>query len=340
MSIDVLKSHLTSGNIGGVYIFTGQEEYLKKFYIGKIKSGLNIDEADAFNYMSVSAEDLTLAAFNDFFMNGPVFSDKKLMYITCFDSDDVSAISAKDIVDALGAMKDSFPSYCVLIIDCTFTDSTVSKNFAAESKKALGNTALSIDIDKRSTGELTTWILRHAASEKVEMSRDAAEYLLSVTDNGMYNLTNEMAKLFGASDKVDKELIDSLVIKTVDARIFDFTDALISGDSTRAMALLHDLWEKEQDTVIMGSIYNSFTRMYIVKLLSENGLNKSEIAQKTSLKPYAVGKTLDACRNISIETIRDIISDCMAADDNMKRFAKDKKMEMDILTLRIISKLK
>ena len=340
MSIDILKSQLASGSIGGVYVFTGEEEYLKKFYIGKIKSGLKIDESDAFNYLSVTAEDLTLMAFNDFFMNGPVFCDKKLMYITCFDSDDIAAIGAKDIIEALKDMKDSFPDYCVIIIDSAATDSPVSKNFAAESLKALGDKALEVRADKRGADELTAWILRHAAAEKVEMSRDAAEYLLSVTDNGMYNLTNEMAKLFGASDRVDRALIDLLVIKTVDARIFDFTDALISGNASRAFTLLHDLWEKEQDTVIMGSIYNSFTRMYIVKLLSEKGLGKSEIAQRTSLKPYAVGKTLEAGRRISIETIRDIIADCMAADDNMKRFAKDKKMEMDVLTLRILSKLK
>ncbi len=339
MSIDVLKSQLASNNISGVYVFTGEEEYLKKFYIGKIKSALGIDEGDAFNYLSVSAEDLTLTAFNDFFMNGPVFADKKLMQISCFDSDDVSSIGAQGIVAAFNEMKDSFPDWCVIIIDCTYTLSQVSKNLAAEVLKAFPG-ALEVRADKRTQSELITWILRHAKAENVEMSARDAEYLLSVTDNGMNNLSNEMSKLFGASNKVDRALIDSLVIKTVDARIFDFTDALISGKTSQASLMLHDLWEKEEDTVIMGSIYNSFTRMYIVKLLCEKGLGKSDIAAQTGLKPFAVGKIMENSKNVSIETIREIISDCALADDNMKRFAKDKKMEMDLLTLRIISKLK
>lgn len=340
MSLDVLKEQLKENRLAGVYVFTGEEDYLKKFYVDKIKKAVGVDETDAFNYFSIASEDLTPTVLDDFFLNGPVFADRKLMYISCFDSDDTSKLSCTGVVNALGEMKDSFPDWSILVINQQATESPVSKSFAADCLKALGDCALEVKIEKRSTAELTAWILRHAKAENVEMDRSGAEYLLSVTDNGMYNLSCEMAKLFGASNKIDRALIDKMVIKTVDARIFDLTDALMTGNVSRAMTMLHELWDKEQETVLMGSIYNSFTRMYSVKLLTEKGLGKSEIAEKTGMKPFVVGKTMDACRSVSLDTVRKIISDCAGADDNMKRFAKDKKMEMDLLILRIISHLK
>jgi len=339
MSIEILKKQLKDNTLGGVYIFTGAEDYLKKFYIEKIKTSLNLTESDPFNYLSVTAEELSETTLNDFLMNGPVFADKKLLYVTCFDCDDVAKISATGSLNILKEMKDSFPDWCVIIVNQQQTDSAVAKNFAKELSGALPF-ALNVDIPLRSTAELTSWILRHAAAEKVEISSETAEYLLSVTDNSMYNLSNEMKKLFAAADRVDKAVIDSLVIKTVDAKIFDFTDALAVGDAKKAMTLLDELYIHEEDTVIMGSIYSGFARIYIVSLLMQKGMDKNAIAGETGYKPFAVGKTMESAKKISMSKLKKIITLCAETDDAMKNFTKDKKQAMEYLVLSIITILK
>ena len=40
MSLEILKKQLADNKISGIYVFTGKEDYLKKFYIGKIKAVL------------------------------------------------------------------------------------------------------------------------------------------------------------------------------------------------------------------------------------------------------------------------------------------------------------
>ncbi len=336
MSLDILKKQLDNNDIHGIYVFTDKEDYLKKFYINKIKSALCISEDDPFNYLSVSASSLTGLQLDDYCRSAPVFAQNKLLYISCFDSDEQKA----DTTEAFLQLEKSFPDWCVIIIDEQSTEAPVSKNFVHGVLENVKSNSLRVAVPLRSTAELCTWILRHASAERVEMSKSAAQYLLSITDNNMFNLSNEMAKLFAAGEKVDEALIDKMVIKTVDARIFDLTDAILATDSAYAIELFRELYEKNPDTMIMGAIYNCFTRLYHTALCKEQGLSKNEIAAKMGMKPFVVGKNMDLLKRISLKELRAIIELCAQADDSLKRFAKDKKREIEVFILHLINMLK
>ena len=49
-----LKSDLSAGNIGQVYIFYGEESYLREYYLGEIKKKLVPAGFEEFNYPSRS----------------------------------------------------------------------------------------------------------------------------------------------------------------------------------------------------------------------------------------------------------------------------------------------
>ncbi len=336
MSLEILKKQLADNKFCGIYVFTGKEDYLKKFYIGKMKTSLGISEDDAFNFLSINAGVVSGLQIDDYCQGAPVFADKKLLYISCFDSDEMRA----DIADVFANLDANWPDWCVVIVDEQSTESPIAKNFASEILKNAKTNSLNVDVPLRSAGELCSWILRHAQAEQVSMTKSAAEYLLSVTDNNMYNLSSEMAKLFAASDTVDEMLIDKMVIKTVDARIFDLTDAILVCDASKSIELFRELYEKNPDTMIMGSIYNCFTRLYQTALYSGQGLSKNEIASKTGMKPFVVGKNLELLKRISLKELRAIIELCVEADDSLKRFAKDKKREIEIFILHLINMLK
>ena len=336
MSLEILKKQLADNKISGIYVFTGKEDYLKKFYIGKIKAVLGLSEDDAFNYLCVNAEGLFGLQVDDYCQSAPVFAEKKLLYISCFDCDELKP----DLADVFLNLNNSFPDWCVIIVDEQSTEHPVSKSFAAELLKGTKDISLKVDVPLRSRAELCAWILRHAKAENIEMTGDAAEYLLSVTDNNMYNLTSEMAKLFAASERVDEALIDKMVIKTVDASVFDLTDAILACDAAKALEMLSDLYGKTEDVIIMGTVYSCFTRLYQVALLCGQGMQKSEIAKKLVISPWAVGKNLDLMRRISLKELREIIELCAGADDSLKRYARDKKREMEIFVLSLINKLK
>ena len=49
-----LKSDLSAGNIGQVYIFYGEESYLREYYLGEIKKKLVPAGFEEFNYHRLS----------------------------------------------------------------------------------------------------------------------------------------------------------------------------------------------------------------------------------------------------------------------------------------------
>lgn len=52
-----LKSDLSAGNIGQVYIFYGEESYLREYYLGEIKKKLVPAGFEEFNYHRLSGQD-------------------------------------------------------------------------------------------------------------------------------------------------------------------------------------------------------------------------------------------------------------------------------------------
>ena len=53
-----LKSDLSTGNIGQVYIFYGEESYLREYYLGEIKKKLVPAGFEEFNYHRLSGKTL------------------------------------------------------------------------------------------------------------------------------------------------------------------------------------------------------------------------------------------------------------------------------------------
>ena len=51
-----LKSDLSAGNIGQVYIFYGEESYLREYYLGEIKKKLVPAGFEEFNYHRLSGK--------------------------------------------------------------------------------------------------------------------------------------------------------------------------------------------------------------------------------------------------------------------------------------------
>ena len=55
-----LKSDLSAGNIGQVYIFYGEESYLREYYLGEIKKKLVPAGFEEFNFHRVAGKGLTM----------------------------------------------------------------------------------------------------------------------------------------------------------------------------------------------------------------------------------------------------------------------------------------
>ena len=80
MQIKDLKAKLKDSPPQGLYLFLGEEEYLKRRYQAIIREKLAVT-AEEFNLLSIKNEKPDLAAVNAFIESPPFASENKLLLI-------------------------------------------------------------------------------------------------------------------------------------------------------------------------------------------------------------------------------------------------------------------
>ena len=80
-----LKSDLSTGNIGQVYIFYGEESYLREYYLGEIKKKLVPAGFEEFNYHRLSGKTLTMQELNEAVEAMPMMAERTLIVVTDCD---------------------------------------------------------------------------------------------------------------------------------------------------------------------------------------------------------------------------------------------------------------
>lgn len=337
MSIEILRRQLKDKNISGIYLLSGREDYLKNHYLSEIKQAVLKNEDDPLNYISMQYKTLSAEQIYDFVEALPAFNDKKLLQIDCFDDDAIRT----DINDAIVAIEKDWPDYCVIILNEQNTDAQNKKGILSDIIKRVKGHILSVAINEQDEALLTGWIMRHAEEYGKSINYAATKYLLSITDNNMNNLACELSKIFAycKGDTVSTTDIDAVTVKTMDAKIYELTDALLEKKAPLAKALADDLLEKQPDTMVLGAIYSCFLRLYRISLAKDAGMSGTAICSKLGMKSFVLTKNLNILKKVSTQQVRRIIGLCSRTDDEIKRVSRDKPLAIDAFILKIFEML-
>ena len=80
-----LKSDLSTGEIGQVYIFHGEESYLREYYLGEIKKKLVPAGFEEFNYHRLNGKTLTMQELSEAVEAMPMMAERTLIVVTDCD---------------------------------------------------------------------------------------------------------------------------------------------------------------------------------------------------------------------------------------------------------------
>lgn len=328
-----VKSHnsiFKKDEIKNVYIFYGEEEYLKRFYFNTLKKRVLNKGPHDFNYYSFEYKDLVLSDLIEAIENLPVMSDRKMIVINDLDFSKLRA----DIKDFFEKNIDTLPDYVVLVIYENIVNPDGRSSEFNKFIKLLDSKGIAVNFKKASEKDLISWVYKHIKHEGHDIDNDTIKYFLSVVDNNMSNLSNEITKLcnYASSEKIEKRHIDAICSKTIDAMAFDLTNNLVAGDDEKAFETLNKLYQLRYDVMeITGPIYWGFVTMYKVKAGMLNALSQSQIAKSSKLSDYNVRKYARICESVSIGKIRKIIQKCAQYDLEIKSKARDKQLHLEVM---------
>jgi len=176
---------------------------------------------------------------------------------------------------------------------------------------------------------------------KVKIDDITIKYLIEVCGTSMQELINESRKLIeyaGENGTINKNDIDLLCIKEVNAVIFTLTDLLRKKDITGALETLKNLiYNKEPIQKILITLYNHFKKIYFTKIALEE---KKDIVQVLNLKPnqiFLVNKYKGQANYFTKEELKSVIDELILLDKNSKIGLIDLNIGLEAILSRYCS---
>ncbi len=263
-----LKKHLKSDVIYPIYLFCGDEGYLKKHYSDLLVEKCVPSDFSDLNFRRYEAKNLDLSSVFEEAEIMPMMAEKRVLLIEDYK---VEAMGEKDL-ELLKAYCLNPPETAVIIFLQKNEDFSLSKaKKAASLIEERGAVCL---LNKRTGADLLKPLMASASKHNCILTQDMARYLVSVVGDDFNTLINELSKVcnFCGEGEITKKHIDAVAIKTDDAKIYYLTKALTAKDFDKAFEVLHSLLrQKVEPEYIFGSIVSSYVDMYRAKVALASG---------------------------------------------------------------------
>ena len=152
----------------------------------------------------------------------------------------------------------------------------------------------------------------------------------------MTNIKNELDKLISYTEgreEITEKDIDEVCSVQVTGRIFQMMDAVASGNQGETLRLYHDLLTLRENPM---SILYLLTRHFNL-LLQVKGMvgkyDRSEMAKKAGVPPFAVGKYQAQCRRFSGQRLRNMLEACIDTEYQFKRGSIGDQLGVELLLI-------
>ena len=312
-----LKNQLKNHNISPLYLFFGEEEYLKKNYIDKIRDEVPDNGFPEFNHIMLNGK-LPLSEYNDAWESYPMMSDRKLIVIK--DSKCMKLRTEKDDVESIENIKEFWAEKFKHLNDDTvviFDEVSVDKRSSIY--KEIKKRGTVVEFPYLSDAELVTWVISECLRKKKKISKDNALYLVQRVDPGLNNMVNELGKLYDyCGDEILRSDIDKVVSKSLTVINFDLTKAIMDNDTARAMAVLGDIktLTKESSFSILYLLFSNIEKILHTKLL--NARSSGEAAKALGMPPFIANKYIDTARRMDKDVLIKMACRVAEIDNDIK----------------------
>ena len=182
-----LKNQIKSGDFSNVYMIYGEEDYLKEYYVNKLKDKLVEPAFADFNFHQYDGKKTPVSEIlNDADMM-PMMAQYSLLLVVDYPFD-----KSKDDVEKVKTyLKDINPSSVVVFL---FNQIDVNAKFKTL-ENAIAKAGTVVNLEKRTEGELAKLIISSAKKRKCTIDTANAKYMISLVGNDIKTVFNELEKM-------------------------------------------------------------------------------------------------------------------------------------------------
>ena len=324
MDVQALKAKIKSGDIGGWYIFSGEEDYLKKYYLSLLRQSAVDDGPFApFNHSVYDGDDVDMAAIEEDIKSPPMMGDYKFIEWKFADLDGQKESVKKALLE-LCELKADYPTsiFAIMTTADGFDIGTPKRPSKLAGKLSSGFEI--INFAKSTDNQLLAWLKKHFDAEGITVDMASLNALLFRAGRSMEILNNEVEKLSAylkangksALSVAEVELIAS---PTVECDAFALSNAVIEKDSARALIALTDLKQRRvEPQTVLAMLERTYADLASVALLLEEGCGVSDVESIMKFHPYKAKLYIGAAKKIGRKKLSEGLSELCRLDAGSK----------------------
>lgn len=336
-----LKDLIKRGSVDGVFLFCGEENYLKRYYLGELRRLLVPDEGMApFVHFVFDGADIDTALLLDTARTPTMFGDGKLIEWHNADIDGMKEAALKALETFCEQMREETGSTVVITAAAEGLDTGTEKR-PTKLFTRLSKAMNAVPFHHSTDAALLTWIRRHFAAEGITHTDPLPAALLSRVGHDMDILASEIDKLSAYAKAntlavlTEKEL-EFVSIRTVESDAFSLTNALLDGKAEDAYRYLGDMKRRRVDPIaVLGQVAKLYADLLSVACLAEEGKNEKEIAKTLGMHEYRAGIYYRSAKKMGVAAAERKLQKCVEIDAELKRGSSSYRgLEQLIATLR------
>lgn len=311
-----LRQDIQSGNLGRLYLFHGEEAYLRNHYLGQMKQKLIPAGLEAFNLHSFQARECDPKSLEQAVDGLPMMSERTLLVV--YDYDLFKAPAAER--ESLCALFADLPDYvCLVFVYDLIEYKPDARTKLAAALKANGSV---VRFTRQEQGDLVDWIRRRFRALEHDIDSELAKYLIFLCGDLMTGLISEIGKI-GAYAKhraVTRADIDAVATPQLDAVVFQLTDAVTAGSFDQAAPVLADLLHMGEPPIkILAVLGRQLRQLYSARMALEGRKGAGYLEKLWGMRSsYPARKLMDAARRFDLDWCRMAVIEAAKTDLAMK----------------------
>lgn len=270
ITYSALDAHIAAGRPSPVYLICGDEGYLRRRSLDRLKAAWMPSALPEFNYTEFDGagcrvEDI--AAASELL---PMMAERRMVVVKDLDAAAVGAEAYRKLETLLGALYDT----CVLIFYNVSVRTSARGGDRQSAMRALIKKAGTVVNCKTPTpAEITDLLLADAAGTGAQITRGDAAYLVERCGTDITNLLSELHKLQAlCGGRITRAAIAANTTQSVDVKAYLLASNVIAGKRREAYQVLEELLDERTEPVAILSIMaGSFIDLYRARLASAQG---------------------------------------------------------------------
>ena len=276
---------LKKNDLKPVYVFEGEEEYIKAQAVKTLCSRVlpeGLEEMNLTELTNPAVDELIAAA-----QTLPAMADKRVVLVR-----DLSLFSTgksaddSDMDRIIEYLRSPSPTTCLIFLVKGKADKRRKLYTFLNGEQAV------VDFSPMTEPDAIDWIIRSMRALGKKMSNAVAERFLFAVGSDAALLKQEIEKLadyVGDRDTVTEDDIAVITIQSLESTVFQMVDAQVASQYGEAFLLMHRVLEGGEDRMlILAMLLRQYRMLYQMRCLLDERAPQGELASLLKIPPFAV----------------------------------------------------